>query len=36
VLKAPATGWSGAALFAATALVVAGGWLMFMGNREIR
>ena len=36
VLKAPAAGWSGAAILAAAALLAAGSWLMYLGNREIR
>jgi len=36
VLPAPATGWSGAGLLAAVTLLAAGGWIMFLGNREIR
>jgi hypothetical protein len=32
----PATGWSLGAMHAALSLVAAGGWVMFLGNREIR
>jgi hypothetical protein len=36
VLATTAGGWSFAALAAATALLLAGGWVLFLGNRELR
>jgi nitrous oxidase accessory protein len=36
VMATAAGGWSLAALLAATALLLVGGWVLFLGNRELR